>query len=36
MQQQLDQKVDIKNVEENCAERAQVEQLIDSVNNLID
>lgn len=36
MQQQLDQKVDIKNVEDNCAERGQVEQLVQSVNGLLD
>ena len=32
MQQQLDQKVDIKNVEENCAERNTVEQIMQTLN----
>jgi len=36
MQQQLDSKVDIKNVEENCAERTQVEQMMQTLNSLAD
>ena len=34
IQQQLDQKVDLKNVEESCAERAVVEQIADQLNQL--
>ena len=36
MQQQLDQKADLKNVEENCAERAQVEQITETLNSVLD
>ena len=36
MQKQLDQKVDIKNVEENCAERTQVEEMAQTLNQLVD
>ena len=36
MQQQLDSKVDIKNVEENCAERGQVDQMMQTLNSLVD
>lgn len=32
MQQQLDCKVDLKNVEDNCAERTRVEQIADQMN----
>lgn len=35
MQQQLDSKVDIKNVEENCAERNTVEQMVQTLNQLV-
>ena len=36
IQQQLDQKVDIKNVEENCAERNTVEHMMHTVNQLVE
>jgi ferritin len=32
----LDNKVDLKNVEENCAERTQVEQMSEQLNQLIE
>jgi len=32
MQQQLDCKVDLKNVEDNCAERTRVEQIAEQMN----
>ena len=34
MQQQLDQKVDMKNVEENCAERGVVDQIAEQLGQL--
>ena len=36
IQQQLDQKVDIKNVEENCAERSTVDNMMQTINQLVD
>ena len=34
IQEQLDQKVDLKNVEESCAERAVVDQIADQLSHL--
>ena len=36
IQEQLDAKVDLKNVEENCAERSHVEQLAQTVDQLLE
>ena len=34
IQEQLDQKVDLKNVEESCAERAVVDQIAEQLSHL--